>query len=81
MPACYVNRIVKVEDMEKRIEFRTVSTGQGFEIPGNAEAKIKRERIVRRAAMELDDGMNVNLGIGIPTLCSNFLREGVHVTF
>ena len=24
--------------------------------------------------------MSVNLGIGIPTLCSNFLEEGVNIT-
>lgn len=35
-----------------------------------------RERIVKRAAQELKHGMNVNLGIGIPTLCSNV---GTHV--
>lgn len=49
-------------------------------VPGNEEAKIKRTRIVKRAAKELKDGMSVNLGIGIPTLCSNFLEEGVNIT-
>jgi 3-oxoacid CoA-transferase len=80
LPAVYVNRIVKAEDMTKRIEFRTISTGETFEIPGNEEAKVKRTRIVKRAAKELKDGMSVNLGIGIPTLCSNFLDEGVNIT-
>jgi len=41
---------------------------------------VKRERIVRRAAKELKDGMYVNLGIGIPTLCPNFMDKGVDIT-
>ena len=32
-----------------------------------------RERIVRRAAREFVDGMYVNLGIGMPTLASNYV--------
>lgn len=39
----------------------------------------KRELIVRRIAKEIRDGDYVNLGIGLPTLVSNFLPEGVHI--
>lgn len=76
----YVDRIVKVEDMTKRIEFRTINTGEKTAIPGKGDAVVKRERIVKRAAKELKDGMYVNLGIGIPTLCSNYLEKGVDIT-
>ncbi len=37
--------------------------------------------IARRIAQELRDGMYVNLGIGIPTLVSNFIPEGMTVIF
>ena len=39
----------------------------------------KRERIARRVAQELRDGFYVNLGIGIPTMVSNYVPEGVEV--
>lgn len=40
---------------------------------------MKRERIAKRAAQELRNGMYVNLGIGIPTLISNYVGEDVDV--
>ncbi len=38
-----------------------------------------REFIAKRVAQELQDGYYVNLGIGLPTLVSNFLPEGIDV--
>ena len=39
----------------------------------------KRERIAKRIAQELRDGYYVNLGIGIPTLVSNYIPAGMEV--
>ena len=40
---------------------------------------LSREQIARRIALELKDGYYVNLGIGIPTLVSNYVPEGLKV--
>src|SRR6266550_2770821 len=40
---------------------------------------LDKNGIAKRIAREVKDGMYVNLGIGIPTLCANYIPEGINV--
>ena len=40
---------------------------------------LTREQMAQRAALEMQDGFYVNLGIGIPTLVSNYVPDGMEV--
>jgi 3-oxoacid CoA-transferase len=81
----YVHRLLKGPSYEKRIERLTEDRGGQLAVKAKAgkegadEGARIRERIARRAAKEFADGMYVNLGIGIPTLASNYLQPGVHI--
>jgi 3-oxoacid CoA-transferase subunit B len=51
-------------------------------IIGNDPApRLDRAAIAKRAARDLVDGTTVNLGIGIPALCADFLPDGVELLY
>ncbi len=80
LPGIYVQRLIKGPSYEKRIEKLTLDLGAAAK---KEDAKgndlVIRERIVRRAALEFQDGMYCNLGIGIPTLASNYVPAGISI--
>lgn len=82
LPEIYVDRVVQAEDMRKRIDHLTVNHGGEVDMQAKTpQDRADRVRIVKRAAREIKEGMHVNLGIGIPTFCANFLAPGANVTF
>jgi 3-oxoacid CoA-transferase subunit B len=42
---------------------------------------LDKKGIAKRIAKEVKDGYYVNLGIGIPTLVANYVREDIEVEF
>lgn len=46
---------------------------------GLGETVDSRQKIARRAAQEIRDGMVINLGIGIPTLVADYIPKDIHV--
>ncbi|OGC77791.1 MAG: succinyl-CoA--3-ketoacid-CoA transferase [candidate division Zixibacteria bacterium RBG_16_40_9] len=45
------------------------------------KSESSKELIVQRAALELQDGYYVNLGIGMPTLVANYIPKGMNIIF
>jgi 3-oxoadipate CoA-transferase, beta subunit len=42
---------------------------------------LSRRQMAWRAAQDIEDGAYVNLGIGLPTLCSDFIPKGREIVF
>jgi 3-oxoacid CoA-transferase len=73
----YVDVVVQSTE-PKKIEKLTYAK-DAKEIVKETANNIKRERIIKRAAQELKDGMYVNLGIGIPLATPALVPEGIEV--
>ena len=72
VPGIYVNRIYKGSDYRKHFSDKIT---RSF----NAKANPTREKLAKRAAQEIKDGMHINLGIGIPTLIASFIPKNINV--
>lgn len=81
LPGIYVDRIVPAT-VDKQIEFMTLSEDKNAvsDVPvPKDEAKLRREKIAKRASRELKDGYYCNLGVGMPVLAANYTEPGVNV--
>jgi len=81
LPGIYVDRIVPAT-VDKQIEFMTLSEDKSAasDVPVHKdEAKLRREKIAKRASRELKDGYYCNLGVGMPVLAANYTEPGVNV--
>lgn len=86
MPGIYVDRIVPAT-APKEIEIATLAPSEDTPPPSpsssakdvSGPALDHRHIIARRAAKEIKDGYYVNLGVGMPTLVTEYLEPGVNV--
>lgn len=81
LPGIYIDRIVRAT-VDKKIELLTLRDDpeSDDEVPVKKDAaRVRREKIAKRAALELKDGFYCNLGVGMPVLAASYLPYGVNV--
>ena len=66
------DEIMRQKALERKARLEAISRGK----PG-----LDEQTQALRVAKEFEDGMVINLGIGTPTLCSNFVPAGREVLF
>lgn len=81
LPGIFVDRVVQVPE-ENRVDFRELAAARRAAAKPTDEPRlylnkpgISREIMALKAALRLQEGSYVNLGIGIPTLISNFIFD------
>ncbi|KPA83225.1 putative mitochondrial succinyl-coa:3-ketoacid-coenzyme a transferase- like protein [Leptomonas pyrrhocoris] len=76
MSGAYVDRLVVVPDALNKFEFLVTREESHHQKENHNDAK---HRIARRAALEVQDGMVINLGIGAPTLVTPYVKPNTDV--
>ncbi|XQJ29046.1 succinyl-coa:3-ketoacid-coenzyme a transferase- like protein [Leishmania guyanensis] len=78
LPGVYVHRLVCPPSIRRAAEF-VVERKAGLSSGTGKDALAARNIIARRAALEIKDGMTLNLGIGIPNLVVNYIPHEMDV--
>ena len=76
LPGIYVDKVILATKNEKPIERLRLQDSNNEKA---GVVKGGRGRIMRRAAKEFKDGYYVNLGIGMPTMASNYIPDGIKI--
>ena len=81
LPGIYVDRIVPatVNSQIEKTVLREETTSVDEDASAKDPARLRREKIARRAAKELKDGYYCNLGVGMPVLAASYLPPGTNV--
>lgn len=75
----FANSQIRIFSVKSILSTKTIlSKSTNFQIKNMA---LTKEQIAQRIAKEVKDGYYVNLGIGIPTLVANFVRDDISVEF